>query len=72
MEELKRKSVRGGVVAVGAQGVKLVLQMGTVMLLARLLSPEDFGLTGMAATFTIFSGFSAMRGWAPRPFNGVR
>jgi PST family polysaccharide transporter len=52
--ELKRKSVRGGVVAVGAQGLKLVLQMGTLMLLARLLSPQDFGLAGMAATLTGF------------------
>src|SRR5271168_113621 len=54
--ELKRKSMRGGAVAVGAQGAKLVLQTGTVMLLARLLSPEDFGLTGMAATLTGFLG----------------
>src|SRR5271157_1341339 len=53
-EELKGKSVRGGVVAVGAQGVKLVLQMGTVMLLARLLSPQDFGLAGMAGTLMGF------------------
>jgi O-antigen/teichoic acid export membrane protein len=56
VDELKRKSVRGGAVAVGAQGTKLVLQTGTVMLLARLLSPEDFGLTGMAATLTGFLG----------------
>ena len=54
LDELKRKSVRGGAVAVGAQGAKLVLQTGTVMLMARLLSPEDFGLTGMAATLTGF------------------
>ena len=54
VDELKRKSVRGGVVAVGAQGVKLVLQTGTVMLLARLLSPQDFGLAGMAGTLTGF------------------
>ena len=54
VEELKRKSVRGGVVAIGAQGVKLVLQTGTVMLLARLLSPEDFGLAGMAGTLMGF------------------
>jgi PST family polysaccharide transporter len=53
-EELKRKSVRGGAVAVGAQGLKLVLQTGTVMLLARLLSPQDFGLAGMAGTLTGF------------------
>ena len=53
-EEVKGKSVRGGVVAVGAQGLKLVLQTGTVMLLARLLSPEDLGLAGMAGTLMGF------------------
>jgi O-antigen/teichoic acid export membrane protein len=53
---LKRKSVRGGVVAVCAQGAKLVLQMATIMLLARLLSAEDFGLQGMATVLTGFLG----------------
>ena len=56
LDELKRKSVRGGAVAVGAQVAKLALQLGTVMVLARLLSPDDFGLTGMAATLTGFLG----------------
>ena len=37
VDELKRKSVRGGGVADGTQGVKLMLQTGMVMLLARLL-----------------------------------
>ena len=55
-EELKGKSLRGGAVSIGSQGVKLVLQMGTVMLLARLLSPEDFGLASMAGTFMAFLG----------------
>ena len=54
--ELKRKSVRGGFVAVAAQGGKVLLQTGTLVLLARLLSPDDFGLTGMAATLTGFLG----------------
>ncbi len=56
LDELKRKSLRGGAVVAGAQVAKLALQMGTVMVLARLLSPGDFGLTGMAATFTGFLG----------------
>jgi O-antigen/teichoic acid export membrane protein len=53
-EDLKRKSLRGGLVVVAAQGGKVFLQTGTLLLLARLLSPEDFGLTGMAATLTGF------------------
>src|SRR5262245_61519262 len=54
VDELKRTSVRGGVVAVGAQGAKFVLQTATIMLLARLLSAEDFGLQGMAVVLTGF------------------
>jgi O-antigen/teichoic acid export membrane protein len=56
VDELKRKSVQGGVVAVCAQGAKLVLQIATMMVLARLLSTEDFGLLGMAAVLTGFLG----------------
>src|SRR5512147_2057205 len=56
VDELKRKSVRGGAVAVCAQGAKFVLQTATMMLLARLLSAEDFGLLGMAMVLTGFVG----------------
>jgi O-antigen/teichoic acid export membrane protein len=56
VDGLKRKSVRGGVVAVSAQGAKLALQMATMMVLARLLSAEDFGLQGMAVILTGFLG----------------
>jgi PST family polysaccharide transporter len=51
-EHLKRKSVRGGMVAVSAQVLKFGLQTGSVMVLARLLSPEDFGLQGMVVALT--------------------
>ena len=57
VDGLKRRSVRGGVVAVCAQGAKLLLQVVTMMLLARLLSAEDFGLQGMV---TILTGFLAL------------
>jgi len=52
--DLKRKSVVGGVAAVSAQGVKFVVQTATTMALARLLSPEDFGLQGMVVVVTGF------------------
>lgn len=55
-DELKRKSVRGGIVAVCGQGARFLLQTGTTMLLARLLSAEDFGLQGMAAVLISFLG----------------
>jgi O-antigen/teichoic acid export membrane protein len=56
VDELKHKSVRGGLVTVGTQGAKLVLQSATLILLARLLSVEDFGVQGMAAVLTGFLG----------------
>jgi O-antigen/teichoic acid export membrane protein/chemotaxis methyl-accepting protein methylase len=60
VDELKRKSVQGGIVSVAAQGARFVLQTATTMLLARLLSAEDFGLQGMAVVLTgfllVFSG----------------
>jgi PST family polysaccharide transporter len=52
--DLKRRSIQGGIVAVCAQGTKLLLQVATTMLLARLLTAEDFGLQGMVATLTGF------------------
>lgn len=52
--DLKRKSVVGGVAAVSAQGVKFVVQTAATMVLARLLSPEDFGLQGMVVVVTGF------------------
>ena len=53
-DELKRKSLQGGVVSVLTQLTKLVLQTATLMFLARLLSPQDFGLQAMAAAFVAF------------------
>jgi O-antigen/teichoic acid export membrane protein len=54
--DLKRKSVVGGIAAVSAQGARFVLQTATMMVLARLLSPEDFGLQGMVVVVTGFLG----------------
>ncbi len=62
--ELKRKSVQGAVVAVSVQGVKLVLQLVTMMLLARLLTAEDFGLQAMVAAFIGFVGIFREAGLA--------
>jgi PST family polysaccharide transporter len=48
--------VRGGFAAVSAQGLKFVIQTATTMVLARLLSPQDFGLQGMVVAMTGFLG----------------
>jgi O-antigen/teichoic acid export membrane protein len=54
LTDLKRRSVRGGFATVLAQGVKFVIQTATTMVLARLLSPQDFGLQGMVVVVTGF------------------
>jgi len=52
MKDLKERVIRGGLAKAGAQGVSLVLRMGSLMVLARLLAPKDFGLVGMVTAFT--------------------
>lgn len=54
--ELKRRSARGGVITVATQALKFCLQMGGTMVLARLLTPADFGLVAMVSAFTGFVG----------------
>jgi O-antigen/teichoic acid export membrane protein len=47
MKDLKQKAIRGGLAKVCAQGAGFVLRLGSLMILARLLQPKDFGLVGM-------------------------
>jgi O-antigen/teichoic acid export membrane protein len=55
---LKTVSVKGTVLTLGTQGIKFVVQTATIAALARVLSPEDFGLQGMvlvlSGVLTIF------------------
>jgi len=55
--DLKRKTVRGGAIAFSAQGVKFVLGLASTAVLARLLSPRDFGVV---AVVTAVTGFVAL------------
>lgn len=52
MRNLKQKVIRGGFAKVCAQGATFALRMGSLMVLARLLDPKDFGLVGMVTAFT--------------------
>jgi PST family polysaccharide transporter len=54
VRDLKARSVRGGVAALGAQAGKLLLQLAATVVLARLLTPSDYGLFAMAAVVTGF------------------
>ena len=52
MHDLKAKTIRGGLARLCAQGASLLLRVGSLMVLARLLGPKDFGLVGMVTAFT--------------------
>lgn len=51
---LGRQSLRSGAVSVASRAVSVFVQIGSTIVLARLLSPEDFGLVAMVAAFTGF------------------
>lgn len=52
--DLKGRSVRGGIVTLLAQGLNFGLHTGSTMILARLLTPMDFGLIFMVTAVTNF------------------
>jgi O-antigen/teichoic acid export membrane protein len=52
MKDLKQKMIRGGLARLCAQGASFLLGVGSLMVLARLLGPKDFGLVGMVTAFT--------------------
>ena len=54
--DLKGRSVRSGFVKMAAQGGQLAIGVGSTMVLARLLTPEDFGLFAMVGALMAFIG----------------
>ena len=50
--DLRGRSVRGGVVSVTSQGAQFLIQSVATVVLARLLTPADFGLVAMVSTVT--------------------
>lgn len=53
-KDLKERTVRGGAVTIVNQAFKFVIRMGSTVVLARMLAPEDYGLLGMV---TVITGF---------------
>jgi len=51
-EELGRKSLHSGVFSIASRGISVFVQIASTVILARILSPEDFGLVSMVAAFT--------------------
>src|SRR5947207_5027726 len=54
LANLKGHTISGGAVTMLAQGMKFFLTLLSTMVLARLLSPRDFGLVAMVTTVTSF------------------
>src|SRR5579872_569550 len=51
-KDLKGRSVRGGVLTLVSQGAQFVVQTISTVVLARLLTPADYGLVAMVTTIT--------------------
>lgn len=51
-QDLKRRTVHGAMVSACSQVATLALRTGSMMILARLLVPQEFGLVGMVTAFT--------------------
>lgn len=70
-KDLGRKTMRSGLITLAGQGARLLLQVGSTVLLARLLTPDDFGLLGMVAVIvnfvTLFKDFGLSKATLQRP-----
>lgn len=51
-DDLARRSVHGALTSVLGQGANFVLRIGSMMMIARLVTPEHFGLVTMVTAFT--------------------
>jgi O-antigen/teichoic acid export membrane protein len=52
MKDLKQKTIRGGFARFSAQAANLVVSTGSLMVMARILGPQEYGLVGMVTGFT--------------------
>ena len=52
--DLGGRTARGGMVTLTSQGVKFLIGIAATVVLARLLTPQDYGLIGMVAVITGF------------------
>jgi O-antigen/teichoic acid export membrane protein len=61
MKDLKRKALHGGAAKICSQAASFVVRLGSLMILARLVNPRDFGLVGMVTSvigvFNVFRDF---------------
>jgi len=53
---LRRQAVSGSIVTFTSQSISMVLQVGTTVVLSRMLTANDFGVVAMVLTITSFAG----------------
>jgi O-antigen/teichoic acid export membrane protein len=50
IHDLKHRTTRGAFASIAGQSTNVALRLGSMMILARMLTPRDFGLIGMSGT----------------------
>jgi O-antigen/teichoic acid export membrane protein len=63
-EDLAGRSMRGGVVTMAVQIFKFLISTAASIVIARLLTPQDYGLVGMVVVLTAFLGLFQYLGLA--------
>lgn len=54
--DLKKRSLRSGAVTLTSQVMQFIIQLGSTMILARILTPDDYGMMAMVVAITGFAG----------------
>lgn len=55
-KDLKKQSLRSGAVTLASQGIMFFIQLGSTMILARILTPQDYGMMAMVVAITGLAG----------------
>ena len=61
MKDLKQRAIRGGFAKICSQAASFTVRIGSLMIMARILDPKDYGLVGMVTAvigvFNVFRDF---------------
>ncbi len=69
--ELKRRTAQGAIGSSACQAASLLLRVASMVILARLLAPEDFGVVGMVTAVTGFMGLFKEAGLSDAAVQGA-
>jgi polysaccharide transporter, PST family len=61
--EIRRLAVRGAAATLSASGLALMAQVASTVILARLLTPADFGVVAMVTTFSLLLASFGLNGF---------